>query len=916
MQDKRSYTKLGLSSLAVILFSLSGCSMNGSANNGTAGGGITPVSVPNAITLDTNAIVPVFANQQTTTLTYVHNNSDRSISGINYSSYTNIDSNQSLSFKSSAHQLHTPLSAGIIDPESAKNCATIAAHGSCALVIKSPLLGASSQGSGLLSVDYKQADGKEYVDSQVVNFSKVATNDAGVKFSSNLIMAPKGHQSSYGVFYLYGSGLNKIYKVNSIKPSNSAIKIQQGDITNKQIASNYVQAIEVSTALNNSGYSGNLTVNASDDTPVISNNKSIKGKTNTILSSSYDAIGNLGVPPSGDAAMLTSSLAPIIDTVSGTSGSFFIVNSGNQAATITSITPTSGITIDSNENGCSGSLAAGASCEVSYSVSQEDPSSPTANSITVNYTGGINSTDSTAQAIYWYNSKNTPMVGMIASGNPVIMVQNHATPVTITVTNVGGFPLTIGTLPTPHTYSGSAVATIQDAGTCTGTLAIGATCSFNLSVSDTEAENNKQINVYFSGSYTKNQSTQAYTSVMPLYYSSTSSKPIITISTPASMTIVGNDIATNSQTLTITNVGTEQAELTAQGLINNPSYLTASEGIPTCDDTLAPSTSCDVNVILGPTSQASLQSGIATYTVTYKGLGQASTNTTQNISWQVTPNSQDLTLTTVGANNSTSGNGTDVTPFQFSGNTPSSSQAITLTYANQGTRPLTIKGIQDGAIGVAWLRSSSSTCIVGMTLAVNDTCDIVYTNNLAVAARAVALATSTYTENIPVPTFILMDNSRVAMQFITTPNLPSAFSSAPTTVRAVSNNATLTNNVQVINQGTQNATVQVTHIIANGMGYSSIGLNSTMEDYFTGAALSPSMATGCTQSASAGIVTETCSLTPAGDGTVTATSSYPLNYTLFSGQAGSLNVLFNLTDSNYTIGMTPSYQQVTINQIP
>lgn len=211
--------------LAVIAGSfLAACSSGGS----NATGGVTPVLTASPLSIDNAGTVPVIGNNPTSSIIYVHNNSNVTISGIKYSAELNVGS------------------GSFVNENSAGLCAEIKPGQSCPLSFTTPQLSTGTeQGSALVKAGYT-LNGKDYQFSRTISFERL-TNDAtrGVLFNSGVQLTSSDNPTAYGVVYLYGSGKDKIYTVNSLTSSNSGVKIINGDISGKQLQSNAISVVEI-----------------------------------------------------------------------------------------------------------------------------------------------------------------------------------------------------------------------------------------------------------------------------------------------------------------------------------------------------------------------------------------------------------------------------------------------------------------------------------------------------------------------------------------------------------------------------------------------------------------------------------------------------------------------------------------------
>ncbi len=424
------------------------------------------------ISIDNAGIIPVLSpNSPTSSIIYVRNHSDKSISRITYTVKNNDLTPNSFSIPST-------------------QCATIAAHSRCALNFSiSSLEDSVAQSSALITVTLAN----NYSFSQVINYARVFNNDTkGVFVNSGVILANFINNTAYATLYVYG-GAGGTYTLTNFISDNSHITVDNSNF-GKVISGNEIVAIEVSTNQNN------ISSNLSADAVSMSNAK-------------YSTTVSISTVPSSDGALLTSGLSPIIDTNSTLIGSFTIVNSGNATATFGTVTYPSGVSYNSSTT-CGTTLASHVSCTFYFNVTSIGSSG----SISIPYTGG-NGYSPLTQDVIWYNSKSGgALVQMSASTAPISMyASNESVSATITVTNLSAYSLTGVTVPTATIVSGSATVTVSS-DTCTGTtIANGSSCTYNINVSDSVSESSKQINVGISASY-NNDSSSTYARVLPVSY--------------------------------------------------------------------------------------------------------------------------------------------------------------------------------------------------------------------------------------------------------------------------------------------------------------------------------------------------------------------------------------------------------------
>lgn len=701
-------TMLGVTGFLTML----GCSNSGS---GSSGGGNSPVVTGSVLTIDNAGTVPVFGNSSTTTVVYVHNNGTTAISGISYATQLNASKTSSTTSTQLAKLLQSNKNQTGV---SGGQCTTIAAGQSCPLSITTPVLtGSNTQGSMVITASYG-LNNKTSSFSQIINYARVENNQqtSGAKFQSGTAIAGFGNSVGYATIYLYGSGINQVYDVSAMTINKPAVTIVNGNISGHQIQSNFVQAVEVSSPILSSSIGATITVKSSVATNSTKNTKLKKSlQTDGEFSNSVD----LAVEPVSSGAILTTGLVPLINTVNGTSGSMLILNSGNQPAEIGSVSADSGI---SGLSGCSNStLTAGSSCTITFNVSEAGGSG----NITIPYSGG--SAGSVVGNVTWYNGTGAALVSMSAAENPLAFPATVGGSTTVTVTNIGGYTLEEISIPDPVVLGGSATATISS-NTCTSSLAINASCTYTVNVTDSATDLNQQINLGFIASYAGSGS-QSYSRVMPLVYNSTSYGAIISIDpTDPSLTITGNNNESTTQVLTISNSGNVPANI-SRALSGNPAYLTESS--TTCGATLGAAASCTVTLQFGPTYTASAASGNSLYAVSYTATGQTPSGAeSANIAWSVTAVAPSPTTFTVSYNDNNDyffSGGTGIEDDQYIGFN-NITYMINVVYTNTSTTTAT--NFQSYNSSVAPFVLSERGC-TGKTLSQNQSCTDTYTLTVA-----------------------------------------------------------------------------------------------------------------------------------------------------------------------------------------
>lgn len=886
---------LSISSIVVMLTSvmigLSGCGGTCSTSN-------SPEVSQAAITIDNAGMIPVFGNSSTSTVVYVHNNSQVNVSGINYNFVS--DSSAVNTTKNSKLLSMLNKSKAVVGVSN-DQCRNIPAGQSCPLQITTPILsGTNTQGSMSIQASY-EINNKPYTFNQIINYAQVQNNQqtAGAKFQTGVNISGYGHPTGYATVYLYGSGQNQIYNVSSITIDKPAVTIVNGNISGRQIQSNFVQAVEISSPTLSSSISATITVNSEVATSgIIQNNKSLNVEGSSQFINSVD----ISIYPNSVGAILTTGLVPLINTLNGASGTMLVQNTGDQEAIIGNISAGSGIT---NLSGCSGSkLASGAICTIGFTVTGTDGST----NITVPYTGGTAS--SVSGNVTWFDGDGAALVSMFTSSNPLSFVSTTSGQATITVTNVGGYTLNNISVPEPTIISGSATATISNNNCSNQTLISGASCSYNVNVSDQTTDLNRQISLGFNATYTTAVGVQNYTQSMILNYNSTVYGAILAISpSNMSLAISGNTLESNTQILAISNNGNTTADISTT-FNSNQAFLT--ESATTCGATLNAGESCTSTIQFGPTFSRVESSGIATYVVNYTASGQVPAGSvTSNISWMVQGYDQSISLFNQFATGAESGDGSLGNPYIFNMTRQSAgNQFVTLIYKNTGTHAMMLKGIQDMNSGIVWnLDYNKTTCnSESSVLAPNQTCDIVYKNviesNILAAGTSIGGAFSSF---FILPRLVYQDVDN-GVQFDWIPN---PFNFYPI-IQTQFNIATVANSIMLNESGTNTETVTVSHLLANIDGPLNVTVISQMEDYFDSPAKENSV--GCSSNSANGIMTQTCIMDK--DNLSTSTI-YQVNQAyLTESQDLYLNTLFSMSPLSQLAVMTPLSGSLSLGTSP
>lgn len=861
------------------LMAASTVACTGTGSSSTGGGGVNPA--PNtlevsALSIDQSAPIPILSSGVTSTQLFVHNNSKTEIKNIRFNVLE-----------------HDSAKLIRISQASKTRCETIGAGQSCALEITTPTAeGADFKGSSIIQAQYTDANGSRKEFNTVASYARInASKVSGAQFSGNVSVAANSRSSQYATLYIYGGGNSEIHKVRSMKLDKPGFKITQGDLTGREIQSDYVQAVEIAIPASTTLASANII------TEIDSTNNKIANR--SALKSGNNAQAVVNAVPSDNGALLTAGQAAVLNLANGSTSSFPVVNSGNADASNLNISAPDGISILGGDNSCGSTLAANSYCFVYYKIT----SSYTTGSELINMTYDGGTSASLSNLIDWYRT-GAAMVSMTATNSPMSfprLIGSSTT--TVTVTNNGAYNLTGLNIATPAVVSGSATPTISN-NNCSSNLDIGDSCSYDVSIASSTVQSNSQVNLRFSGSYQKNGTTATYNRVLPFTFTVVPSLPSLSVDT-LNLSIVGNNRESVTQNLVIHNNGNHAATISTSGLVNPPAYVTNAG---TACTTVPAGGSCQTAAIkLGPVAASTTLATAVSYNVTYSG-GDMSTpaSATGTINTAVQPNEQNMSINALPTvDGSATGDGSSNDPYIFNGSS-TASKSITLTLNNGGQNPVKVSGIINPNSAYAWkIDTNASTCyssglLPSAAIEPGANCTIVFNNVLHQNHLGLGDIGASYTENLTTPTVIFQDQVATGTQFSIQPTLPAPLSG--TILYATAHQATLANG---ISQPSVNGTVTVSHTLANATGYSPITITTEMEDYFTG---TPTM-TNCTQSSSNGIKTQVCTLSPDGSGNAVASGAY----TPFAGLAGTdLTAIYGLNSGGQIVSMDKLTGTITL----
>ena len=712
--------------LSVVL--LSSCLENTSNNNaGTPKPVINNQNLATALTISNVGTVPQVGSAGTNSLVYVHNHSTEEIKNISYNVRYITDN---LSFK--------------LEPASIGLCSNINAGQSCPLTFSGLLSSAVSGGSAIIEVSYNlNKEHKQF--SQLINFTQIdANNQSTMTFGSGLNISGYGNSTGYGVVYLVNTNSqNKSSEIKSIKADKPGVKITQGNVSQEDMPTGFVQAVEISSPTFNQGINANLIVD--------SLNADQLDKTTT----------SIYIEKSTTGAVLTTGPSATINTLFMSKGSLMLFNRGTGTATLGNIEYPQGTIADSGVGACAtGSvLQANQGCMVHFKINTDNGNG----NIKVSYIGG--ETTAVYQNIAWYNPNTGALLGMHVSPNPISIAETQSEKVNITVTNNSNAAVTLGDVSAPKTLTGGTTGSVASNGCQKGkTLNRGDVCSYIVNITSGSVERNKQLELGVSGSYANGV---AYRRSAILNYNTHSYVAAVSTSLPRTMTISGNNIASDMQTMTLYNNGNAPAAINHR-LLNNPAFLRME---PTsenpCTGKLEAGATCTIGFRLTPIASLSNIESVADFRISYSGGTTPPTETNYEISYVVTSSNIALPMENPIVNGANSeGVGMQGNPLIYSGGTPSSAQHVTFVYKNTGAMEFTIDTIIDSihTNQIAWMLDLGNSSCNKKFLKLNESCTIRYQNIFANNANRIRLSVAEYDENIGAPSLsVKLHNGKITL---------------------------------------------------------------------------------------------------------------------------------------------------------
>lgn len=901
-----------IASVAISLVACSGGASEGSS--ATSGGGSTPtVKLQKTIAFANAGEIPVFDNGQTTTVVYVHNLSNKPVSGIVYSAQSNVHFSDGRNNQ-------------VLDQASSKLCASIPANGECPLKITVNLAKEMQSGAALISASYNDPFTNQVDKSSLIaNFAWVNDNTAsGVKFKGGTEIANYGAPYGYATVYAYGTGDNAIYTIAKIKPDRAGVEIVNGDISGRQLQSKAIQAIEFKVPAFDKTLGVNISLTTgllqSSTTRVKSKSMSLKDEGGT-----SSTVSLAMTPINGSFPVLIGGNIPAIDTESNPNGGkWYISNVGNaQSASFTVSSDNEALSVLNNGD-CS-SITVGQACEISFSPAT---SSGTA---TLSFSYSIAGTPVTVtQPVVWFNRKGGAQVSLSLSNNPVVFddVDPNGGNTEITVTNTGGYNLIINTNDTKVSKAPGASATPKlvtpDSNSCGASLSRGASCKYKVKITG-PAEANRQVNFHFVATY---NGSKTLTRTLPIKYTSTQNFAALALALDNVPAIKGNGTQESIVYVKVTNSGNLEATLSAvpqltwtdgsigsEGFVTNYIHPSQTEGTnPLCQvgTPIPAGQTCDFAYKFGPATSVSGESAEIEIKLNYNYIGAsgqpfAATNAT----FTILPNNANINLAISPIGTHSGGNGTSEGQSVIFSGASTTDTGFELSYTNNGDNPVTILGINNP--NPIWAWNMTTSCNSSLVLQPGGHCAITYLSQLSQYSGLVDAANgSTTTMNLNLPTVIVRDNAINTIYAVDDIGNQSM-------IYVKTHQAVLTAEYGLAESNTwDNYQFELRYTLTNAEGYQPITVNATLPYIFGndvfGKPFVASKTTGCGDPGVevSGNFTQACTLTPGGvSGVDEQDIIYNVNTSLFDSGSQNFDVLFTYGKQSQAVS-TPQAMYVTM----
>lgn len=761
-----------LSCSIIAAFAISGvvgCSQGTSPSS--SGSPIAPiVSSPDPeITINTSATVPVVNGFNTAGKIYLHNNSNRTISGIKVSlENPDVKSKMSkiLTFANSlAGKSITDDHGFVLLNDGA--CSKIAAGSECVINFVTPGLKAGERGHSVIAVGYTGKNAKYTQYNSIINYEYTDPEEfSGVNFYGGVVPAIASHGGhAYVTGYILGGGsagtLYNNVRLVANKPDD--IVILNGFSNGTDIVAGQVIPVEIKVNITN-----NIENNATITPEYYSSSSSIPNNFAEVRSQAPSAKGlksgggSLGSPlnvsilplePQETSTNLVFGMVPTVDLQSGaTSGMVTVTNNGNAdlaAGGLSVVVDPAYSSLVSTSSSCDGvslEAFAGNTCNVTFSISASNTYET--GSVPISYV--VDGQTVGQDVLYFSDGPQYAALSIstmpAAVSTPVDLDTSTLNAVSYTVVNRGTESATITSYSLGMDSAGQSIITSTNilTNTCTigSTIAPGGSCmvSVRYMTGTTTGDGVAYLNMQIS--YLNNNTTKTASFLSMPFRFRVIGYPILAIANISTLITNANAFQVESTTTTVTNTGTQAGIIDSFTLSNVSGYASVQPQFDTTGGTwctagqsLAPGGTCNLKIKYGPVpyTESTNQNGVESLAINYHGgYPNITATATKDFNYSFYGNDAYVEISNVSVTGITpgvGGLGTQASPWQASGST-TATQGVVLTYINKSSNytlhnfmvntnnlPRGLRVTNNTCSNVNLVEGGSGTCAV--TIAVN-----------------------------------------------------------------------------------------------------------------------------------------------------------------------------------------------------
>lgn len=525
----------------------------------------------------------------------VYNNAESAITNVTYTYSYNSGASQ---FQSSSEFLNHALQAlvGFFAPTPTSDCTNIPAHSYCLYTISDPqtldLMNAESQGSFQLVAHY----GNSQLSTQVINFQNMTSyvTNNGAEFSSGAtgLQDSSTQSTTYNflTIYLYNNSDSE-FNIDSMASTNPNLSILPPSFSS--VPAHSAIPIAVMIAGNADAIPSFLNV--------VSGTGSYISSTNIGLASVNDAQLEIGIPPIINS---DTQVEPI---------RLFVNNIGTTSTVIGSLSFSTLEILAGGTCQIGSELAAKSGCSILVKAPVNNTSG--VDTLRVGYSGGVQ--PEAIQTVSWMTA-GKPLVNINFNPQPAVFYNDGSATIIANITNMSQVKL-MNPMVSGEVKIGAAVIESITALTssCTQEIVAGANCKYQVLLRDATPEYG-QIGLILSAKYSPDN---IFTQTAMLNYQAIDNVSAANLSISSNtnlLSIVGDNLQESIVTFTLSNTGSQTANISAKQIQSNDNNL-FTQVADNCGSTLNINSSCTVSYRFGVTSSYADIAGSASFIATYGG---------------------------------------------------------------------------------------------------------------------------------------------------------------------------------------------------------------------------------------------------------------------------------------------------------